>query len=664
MMLLTAFGSVAQARKVKGTVASGETRLENVIVTDGQSFTQTDKKGRFVFDIADDAEFVYIVTPAGYVADWTSGVPAFYMPASGCSEFAFDLHRTAGGTDYHIVAVSDPQTYSDGHFAQFAGEPMADLAATSKSLEGVAVGLSLGDISWDRIEILDMYKKEIVRTGIPFYPVVGNHDNEAYKQGDKEASATYRSKMGPENYAFLLGKDAVIVLDNIIYDTNFKSKIGYTDEIVAWVRGLLRLLPAEAELYVAHHSPLTYGGNRRIHNANRLLDVLRGRKVTFISGHSHENENTVIERNITEHNVAAICGAWWDTEHCTDGTPRGYKVFTRFGGHLTWYYKPIGKSRKHIAEAFSLGESEMHPNEVVVNVWDWDPQWKVEWYEDGIYRGPMDRVIDKSTVFSREIAQAYERYGEDIPAWKRASRSNHNFAAMPSRYARTVTVTVESRFEEKWMQTFDLQDYVEVHGVSAAGSTADDMKKMVAKGVNAVKMDVVAGKYGDVTIGTNEGPKMLEVIDSIEEYIASSGRSRIRYNLLIDTAHGKEEGKTVPYYHDYVDYVMVDLWPRYLGDRLMITGDDYRSLNHLAEKYPEVDIAFRLTPESGDPEKAMARLKFTPKWIYAHYTLVDDAFIASFRAKGIYVSVWGIPDAEAFARIKALGPDAVESPLL
>ena len=220
--------------------------------------------------------YVYIVTPAGYVADWTSGVPAFYKPAAGCTEFNFQLQRTAGGMDYHIVAIADTQTYTDEHFATFAGAPMADLVATSKSLDGVAVGLALGDISWDRIEILDMYKKEIVRTGIPFYPVMGNHDNEAYRVGDKEAAAAYRSKMGPENYAFRLGKDVVIVLDDIIYDTNFKSTNGYTDEIIDWVRGLVKLIPADSEIYVAHHVPLT-AGPRRIQNANRLLDILRGR---------------------------------------------------------------------------------------------------------------------------------------------------------------------------------------------------------------------------------------------------------------------------------------------------------------------------------------------------------------------------------------------------
>lgn len=70
---------VLEARVVLGQVLSGKEKLADVIVTDGTNFTRTNKKGKFTFDIQDDAEFVYIVTPAGYSADWSSGVPVFYQ---------------------------------------------------------------------------------------------------------------------------------------------------------------------------------------------------------------------------------------------------------------------------------------------------------------------------------------------------------------------------------------------------------------------------------------------------------------------------------------------------------------------------------------------------------------------------------------------------------
>ena len=96
-----------------------------------------------------------------------------------------------------------------------------------------------------------------------------------------------------------------------------------------------------------------------------------------------------------------------------------------------------------------------------------------------------------------------------------------------------------------------------------------------------------------------------------------------------------------------------------MGDRLMITGSDYRSLNHLNEKYPEVDIAFKLYPENTDAKKAMSRLKFTPKWISAHSSLVTEDFLSEWRGNGVFVAVWGMDTSEEKDRIERLGPDAV-----
>ena len=96
----------------------------------------------------------------------------------------------------------------------------------------------------------------------------------------------------------------------------------------------------------------------------------------------------------------------------------------------------------------------------MVNVWDWDPQWKVEWYEDGVLKGSMDQVAERSSAFKAQIEAAYKAYGQEIPGWKQASRSRHYFAATPSRYARRVTVSVQSRFGQKWTKTVDLTGFL------------------------------------------------------------------------------------------------------------------------------------------------------------------------------------------------------------
>ena len=68
LALMSAFVT-AEARKVTGSVKCGENKLEGVIVTDGTNFTKTLKSGKFTFDIDDNAEFVFIITPSGYGAE-------------------------------------------------------------------------------------------------------------------------------------------------------------------------------------------------------------------------------------------------------------------------------------------------------------------------------------------------------------------------------------------------------------------------------------------------------------------------------------------------------------------------------------------------------------------------------------------------------------------
>ena len=191
LLSFLAVSGIAEARKVIGKVFSGKENLKDVIVTDGEHFTQTKKSGKFSFEINDDAEFVYIVTPAGYAADWSSGGPAFYQRAEGKDNFVFDLIKTDNSGDYSIIAVSDPQTKSKKHFSQFSALPMQELTETAGKLEGAVAGVILGDICWDSLELLEDYKKEIVRAGIPFYPVVGNHDHELALKGDLETTAAY-----------------------------------------------------------------------------------------------------------------------------------------------------------------------------------------------------------------------------------------------------------------------------------------------------------------------------------------------------------------------------------------------------------------------------------------------------------------------------------------
>ncbi|MBQ8422026.1 MAG: calcineurin-like phosphoesterase C-terminal domain-containing protein [Bacteroidales bacterium] len=727
LLALTVICGVAEARKVTGTVKSGSEKLSGVIVTDGENFTRTKKNGKFSFEINDDAEFVYIVTPAGYVADFSSGVPAFYQAADGRKKFAFELQKTAPGNDYSIIAIADPQTQNEKHFSKFADKPMADLCETSKELsaKNTTVGLTLGDICWDSLPLLEKYKAEIVRTGIPFYPVVGNHDHEKDAQGDIATTATYRSQMGPENYAFCLGNDVVIVVDNIIYDTQKKYEEGYAAHVMAWVKGLLELIPDDTDLYVAQHSPLYrwFAGpdSRYVVNGKEMLELLKGHEVTFLSGHTHINNNLDYGEGMSEHNIAGLCGAWWVTDHNNDGTPGGYKVFTKKGDDLEWYYKSTGYPKDFQMEIFKPGQAPMHPNSVVANIWDWDPTWKVEWYEDGVAKGAMEeQVIELSPLYIKEINAVYFDKGKKTPGYKKPRRNYHYFAAMPSQYAKNVTITVESRFGQKWVYNVDMSDYVDVQAHrGGAGlmpeNTIEAMKNALDMGVNTLELDLQVSADGKVVVShdpyfhsryairpdgsyVRKGdpkeyiytmpydsvarydvgsrpsevwpekaciptvkPLAEDLINFVESYTKEKGYSPVRYNIEIKCKEADGEGKNWPTYDAFVDACAKFLISKHLDERLVVQCFDARALNFMHEKYPELNLSYLVGAKDKDFDTYMAKLKFTPQWLSPHHTNTDAELVRRCHEAGMKIVPWTADNTEDIARLLSLDIDAIIS---
>ena len=454
-----ALSGMAEARRVTGEVVSGRKGLAKVIVTDGESFTTTASDGSFVLDIDDEAEFVHIVTPSGYVADWSKGSPEFYKKAKGNDFFSFELIKTGNGSkEYNIIAVSDPQPRSDEHFEELIGRPLDDLRRTAASMKGQSVGIVLGDICFDVLPLMERWKEGIVRAGIPFYPVVGNHDHDRAFNDDKLAIHEYHRLFGPENYAFFLGTDLVIVLDNIIYHSRSGYEEGYTDAIIKWVEGLMKYVPRKADIYLAQHASLNIREVKLVNDANneRMLNILKGHNVNIISGHTHINANFQCAPTIFEHNVATICGTWWDTYHCNDGTPRGYKVFNKKNGKLSWYYKSVDKNPDFQYEIFMPGTAPKHPEHLVVNVWDCDPKWTVEWFEDGKRMGLMEQVSELSPIHIAELNAKYAPTGKKPKNYRRTIEATHYYAAKPSESAKEITIVIKNRFGKTWRETIRL----------------------------------------------------------------------------------------------------------------------------------------------------------------------------------------------------------------
>lgn len=626
----------AEAKKLSGSVICGTEKLEGVVVTDGTNFTSTKSNGKFSLNARDDAEFVYILTPSGYVAPFEEGTPQFYQKIEkGKKTYTFDLLRTSAGKDYSFAAVADPQTKIAEQFETFSGEPFEDLKASVSQYGDNAFILVLGDICSDSWELYPGFKELFATAGVPVYCVPGNHDHNFSAKSDYDATREYRDAFGPENYAFFVGDDVFIGVDNIVSGGDKKYINGYSDEVVAFVKHVLRFVPETAKVYIFQHSTVKWR-DKYNKNGKEMLRILSGRDVKFISGHSHVNEFYALRNGIEEHNIAAIHGNKWNGYYCVDGSPRGYRLYENRHGKLKWYYKGIGMDKSCRMQCSGPGQSKNRPNSVLVNVWDWDPLWKVEWYEDGVFKGKMEKIHEFSPVALRQQ--------------KKAARTGHIFACNPGPMAKTVTLIVRDRWDNMYKEDVDLKQYTDIQ-------TSGSVKTSIDRGVNTVCFGLTVTADGAVVCSQN-AMDASAMIDRIETYTMENGLSPVRYNIEIETGAGDGEGRDWPHYKRFSDACMQLLVSKHLGERLIVSGRDFRALNYMYGKYPE----FRYAYVAGDElpfEKYMEKLEFVPEWLSPVSAVVDEEFCTLCGNKGIKILPRGVNEAGEFKRLQALGIRAV-----
>ena len=460
LLFLTCYGLCATvfARPVRGTVRCNGKPMCGVTVTDGYTFTESDVQGVFMFDADDEALFISLVTPAGYLAPLEEGVPRFYRPYDPAAKhYDFELLPWPGSDAcYELLAVADPQPKTETHFERLCTEiiPVLQTETAAKKARGIAQAtILLGDIVWDSPQLFAGVKAEFASLGIPVYGVIGNHDHDLNKYTDREATENYRRHFGPTYYAFDMGHTHYIVLDDIIYHGAKKYEEQIDSMQLRWAAAYARRLPAGSRVCVAMHAPAmkSWLGNRVMESAVPLMEAFAGHDLHFITGHTHLNSNFDIREGVIEHNVAQICGnLWWDPINW-DGTPKGYQLFRECGGEFSWEYRNLGEFPARQIRLWGPGEVAKHPACAVAKVWNWDPYWTVVWYEDGRYRGAMQRTQLDDPDYAARL-DSLRAAGTKLSKVQRLRPTNFYFTARPSASAHEIEVVATDRFGRRYSE--------------------------------------------------------------------------------------------------------------------------------------------------------------------------------------------------------------------
>lgn len=430
----------AAGSTVYGIVVCGGKGVSDVIVSDGIEVTKTDGKGVYQMKSEKKHKYVFISVPSGYEVKKEGILPKLHRQLvkspTEPERADFALDKVSGQDNHTMLVFGDihlaARTGDKGQFREFTNDVNDYVSSHSGNR---IYALTLGDMTWDLYWYSNSYAlTEYLAdansiTSIPIFHTIGNHDHDMMFAGDFETVTKYKKIIAPTYYSFNIGKVHYVVLDDIECTNTGVGDAGsrhYNENIVEeqfdWLVKDLAYVPKTTPLVVTMHAPLfSDSGSLAVGNASRLIDILKSyHEVQVFTGHTHKiyNNDKLASDHIFEHNAGAVCATWWWSAYLTpgihigqDGAPGGYTIVNVSGDSFKWQYKATGKpvdfqfrsyDRNTIAmtpekytpsasadykDLFSLYASDYiaseNGNYVYINVWNYDPSWKVEVSENG-----------------------------------------------------------------------------------------------------------------------------------------------------------------------------------------------------------------------------------------------------------------------------------------
>lgn len=399
--------------------------VAGVVVSDGYTCVATDQTGLYAFQRNAAARFVTYSLPSEFevAVSKLTGLPEFHASLrESVGHYDFTLTRLPQAeTKFSLFCIGDPQVNDMDHVYRFKQETAADISAYAAQSAEPVYAIALGDLvnnKWDLIPNM-VFAMQQTKIGMPVFQTVGNHDHDFNMKDDASSLRTYETYCGPTNYSFNRGDAHIISMDNVLHhlEASDSYDAGLTAAQFEWLKQDLSYVPKDKLVVLCVHIPFRGGAASGGSSMNsdkyyqEVLDLLSEyASATIMSAHTHSNINyihTVNGKQIYEHVTGTTCGAWWKSTVCTEGTPNGYAVYSIDGATVKdWIYKPVNYDDSFQVRLYRGTDkfrgggkdytfSKKAKGQIVANVWNADPAWTVNVYEDGALSGQMTAYSDK-----------------------------------------------------------------------------------------------------------------------------------------------------------------------------------------------------------------------------------------------------------------------------
>ncbi|WP_294559086.1 calcineurin-like phosphoesterase family protein [uncultured Bacteroides sp.] len=490
--ILGTYGNYAIALdNVVGRVTCHQKPVPNVLISDGVEVVKTDAEGYFRFNSEKEDGYVFISVPGNYEVGHTGIIPNhFARLTKGRNEVdTVNFYLTEReNEDCEIFMFTDIHLTNDrvdNDLSQFGNTFYPDIVSQLESrVDKPVYAICLGDMTTDGKWHINNYGlPEYLETmkdfPIPIYHTMGNHDNERkvidnISDWDFYGESVYKDVVGPNYYSFNIGAWHVMILDNIItggpVKKNGKQIYQFTYRIdeqqMEWIKKDLSFISKNTPIMVGIHvPPLKYKGMKNgvletdyaFENAKEFLSCYAEfNQVQIFAGHTHKSSNYVYGDNITLHNLPSSSAVSWKINGKTsrliseDGSPAGYWMIKIKGNNLQWQFKAaerdLEKSQFFVYDLNCVPEKfggNKNSNEILINIYNWDPAWKVDVTEKG-------HSLDVSHCWTRDPLYRLIRSDKNAlpgrPTAFLASYNSHMFKVKTIDAKSTIHIRITDRF--------------------------------------------------------------------------------------------------------------------------------------------------------------------------------------------------------------------------
>lgn len=378
------------------------------------------------------------------------GILLALLATLNINSYATAQEVNKSGFNLIVVGDSQPQTKKQLTELEDVIIPQIGVVVEEYRATGLPTAILItGDVVWDTMRFLPRVKHAFESLGVPVYAVIGNHDhNKRHTRNQQRAEQNFTNTFGPRNQSFELGETLFVTFDNIDY-TAFS---GYGEEIdskqLIWLSELMEQTPHDKRIAVCMHASATdFNSGKLKPYIKPLVSILDGREIHFITGHRHHHDTADISESIVEHNVAQVNGNLWYAPIGSDGMPRGVFCIEERNGVWQWQHRILGESRDEQLVLYPMHRVKEHEEYVVVKVIGWDDKWRVDWSENGEWRGAMEQIeiLDPDYIYYVDNEANYsKKYMERLR--KSAHTHKHYFRCKPTMENSEITITATDRF--------------------------------------------------------------------------------------------------------------------------------------------------------------------------------------------------------------------------